>query len=209
MIVRRVVVLSLVLALAFAAAVGVLRARPVTDADSLSALFTPCPVPDPAPCIFGLQPGVSTLAEVERFLRTSQAVSSYSSGGEGFIRGTGTFDVEWSGAVGGVSPHHPAHLGLDSGTLRLIVLTLETPLHTVGLALPNAERLAVQRIDRTYYAVTLGYFDGALVVGASGLCPLRLDHLWDAPLLTLIRRESRAPGRPPMPSDEFWQLCPS
>jgi hypothetical protein len=201
--------LTLVCGLVFAAAVGAIRARPMTESSlTFDELLTPCPTPDLAPCIFGLQPGVSTVEDVRRFLLRHPAVRDHFPNVEGLPDATGSIYVDWrSDALAGALPSYSGELTLDGGTLTMIQVSLDTPLYTVGLALPNADRLLAQRFNATLYGISLTYYDRALVVSALGQCPPRLEALWNAPMLTLTRRESRPGSALPQPRASRARVC--
>lgn len=165
--------------LGFGAAALLIHARPVDDAP-LRALLLP---PDcPAPCLLGIQPGITTMREARDQLSQHPWIAS-AEPSSGFI------DLYWNGSQPAfINTSPPSYIWGDAVVERVRIYT-RLPLAEIQLLLGLPPAGAIRRtttprgMRHNIFYPRLG-----LEVSSFAVCPVQAAAIWRSPVVLQVDR---------------------
>lgn len=190
----------------WALCIAVIRGGDYDDTLRQQLYETPCAPPDDAPCFFGLQPGISTDADANRFLLRSPAVRDHYPNMGGLPNLTGEIEWEWRSPPAYIVPE-TGWIGMVNGRISYVQLRLDISLGELALAVGQMPQASIGFSGGAF--VNASFFNGALNIFADIDCPPTPAALWSARPLLVRRAESvrQSDRRPPEPSPSIWEAC--
>ncbi|NDJ61358.1 MAG: hypothetical protein GYB67_09545 [Chloroflexi bacterium] len=188
---------------------GLIRLQPARSAlEELFADSANCA----ALCVLGLEPGVTTLGDLDAALRVHPWVADVRYN-RAPATDSGLISWAWSGAQPAVIDARRQGLAsIQDGVLAWVELPTTIAIGELWLlAPPSTTRASIAQIQGRRHAIVSGrHFDGALSAGVTVPCPVRSAMFWRAAIrMWVIVPEPPMPGEPTAQIDlPTWGGCP-